>query len=76
MTSSIAPFGLRLPPDAKAWVEDQARRYGSSQNAEIVRAVRERMERAQAATGEKFGDRAPAAVTHSTALPGGSATHG
>ena len=45
MKSAIAPFGLRLPPDAKAWVEEQARRYGSSQNHEIVRAVRERMER-------------------------------
>ena len=45
MKSAIAPFGLRLPPDAKAWVEEQARRYGSSQNAEIVRTIRKRMER-------------------------------
>ena len=67
---------VRLPPDAKAWVATQAQTYGNSQNAEIVRAVRERMDRAKAATGEKFGDRTPAAVTNETALQGGPVTHG
>ena len=75
MASTIAPFGLRLPPDAKAWVEDQARRYGSSQNAEIVRAVRERMERTKATTGVQFGDQAPAAA-HEAARKGDPVTHG
>jgi hypothetical protein len=37
---------VRLPPDAKAWLEGQADRYGNSQNSEIVRAIRERMDRA------------------------------
>ena len=71
----IKPFGLRLPPDAKAWVEQQAERHKSSQNAEIVRAVRERMERTTPATGESL-QAAPVAGSHSTALQGGPATHG
>ncbi len=42
---SRTPMQLRLPEDLKAWIEDQANRNGSSQNSEIIRAVRERMER-------------------------------
>lgn len=75
MTSAIAPFGLRLPPDAKAWVEAQAKRFGSSQNHEIVRAVRERMERVEAAAGNSF-QASPAAVQNETAFQGGPITHG
>lgn len=67
---------VRLPPDAKAWVAQEAEKFGNSQNAEIVRAIRERMDRAKAATGEKFGDRAPAAAPSETALQGGPITHG
>ena len=36
---------LRLPTDLKAWIAAEADRNASSQNSEIVRAVRERMER-------------------------------
>jgi hypothetical protein len=36
---------VRLPPDVKAWVETQAQYNVSSQTSEIVRALRERMER-------------------------------
>lgn len=36
---------LRLPPDLKAWVQAQADRNGSSQNSEVIRAVRAAMER-------------------------------
>ena len=36
---------LRLPADAKAFVEAEARDNASSQNSEIVRAIRERMTR-------------------------------
>lgn len=39
-------FMLRLPPDLKAWIAEQAEKHGNSQNAEIVRAVREKAERA------------------------------
>ncbi|MEQ3650421.1 Arc family DNA-binding protein [Hyphomonas sp.] len=38
---------LRLPEDLKAWLERQAAMNGSSQNSEIVRAVRERAVRMQ-----------------------------
>lgn len=37
---------LRLPPDAKLWVEAQAKRHATSQNSEIIRSIRERMDRA------------------------------
>lgn len=36
---------LRLPPELKLWLNKQAKRNGSSQNSEIVRALRERMDR-------------------------------
>lgn len=39
------PLQLRLPVDLKAWIADQAEINASSQNSEIIRAVRERMER-------------------------------
>jgi hypothetical protein len=40
---------IRLPDDVKAFVAEQAKRYGSSQNSEIVRAIRERMDRVKTA---------------------------
>lgn len=39
------PMQLRLPADLKAWIAEQADRNGASQNAEIVRTIRERMDR-------------------------------
>ncbi len=36
---------IRLPLDVKSFVDQQAKAYGSSQNSEIVRALRERMDR-------------------------------
>lgn len=54
---------LRLPLDAKAFVQAEARMNGSSQNSEIIRAIRERMRRKGAmgaemttAAGVEFGD--------------------
>ena len=44
------PFQLRLPDDLKAWIEEQARLNGASQNSEVIRALRERMERAEPTT--------------------------
>lgn len=61
-----------LPRDVKDFLVSEAERYGSNQSSEIVRAVRERMDRMQAATGAKFGDRSPAAADHTAALQGGS----
>ncbi|WP_017999958.1 Arc family DNA-binding protein [Paracoccus sp. N5] len=39
---------IRFPVDVKAWLAEQARLNGSSQNSEVIRAVRERMERQEA----------------------------
>ena len=36
---------LRLPPEIKLWLTKQSNRNGSSQNSEIIRAIRERMDR-------------------------------
>ena len=44
----ITPFGLRLPNDLKQFIAEQSNTYGSSQNSEVVRAVRERKQRVEA----------------------------
>jgi hypothetical protein len=36
---------VRLPEDVKAFIVEQAKRNRSSQNSEIIRAIRERMDR-------------------------------
>lgn len=54
-----ATITLRLPVDCKHFLADQAARNGSSQNSEIVRCIRDRMEKL-ATTGVKFGDQSPA----------------
>lgn len=36
---------LRLPAEIKLWLNKQAKRNGSSQNSEIIRSLRERMDR-------------------------------
>lgn len=38
------PVVLRLPSDAKKWLEKQAFRNASSQNSEVVRCVRAAMD--------------------------------
>lgn len=47
--ANLKPLQLRLPSDVKAWIEQQAERNMSSQNSEIVRAVRQAMSREEAA---------------------------
>jgi hypothetical protein len=37
----------RVPPDVKTWLEQQARRNWTSQNAELIRAVRSMIESEQ-----------------------------
>jgi hypothetical protein len=34
---------VRIPPDMKSWLEQEAERNWTSQNAEIIRAIRSRM---------------------------------
>lgn len=41
---------LRLPPDLKDWIAVQADKNASSQNSEIIRCIRERMERIEKTT--------------------------
>jgi hypothetical protein len=36
---------VRMPREMKAWIEREAQRNGASQNSEIVRAIRARMDR-------------------------------
>ncbi|WP_394042990.1 Arc family DNA-binding protein [Roseixanthobacter liquoris] len=36
---------IRLPADMKCWVQAEAKRNGASLNSEIVRCIRERMDR-------------------------------
>jgi Arc-like DNA binding dprotein len=35
---------VRLPKTMKAWIEQEAQRNGASQNSEIVRSIRARMD--------------------------------
>jgi hypothetical protein len=58
MSRDDPKFVVRLPPDAKAFIAAQAQRNTSSQNSEIVRCIRDRMERV-ATTGSQFGDQNP-----------------
>lgn len=44
---------LRLPADAKAFIEAEAKENASSQNSEIVRAIRERMKAKPAAGSDQ-----------------------
>lgn len=37
------PMQLRLPLDLKNWLKAEAEKNGSSQNSEVIRAVRDRM---------------------------------
>jgi predicted HicB family RNase H-like nuclease len=34
------PMQLRLPPDLKEWLAQEAEKNGSSQNSEVIRAIR------------------------------------
>ena len=42
--SDRAEMVVRLPPEVKGWIERQARKNCASQNSEVVRSVRLRME--------------------------------
>jgi hypothetical protein len=41
--SDVAEMQVRLPPDVKGWLEQEAERNWTSQNSEIIRSVRARM---------------------------------
>jgi hypothetical protein len=46
----LPKIAVRLPRDMKDWLVEQAAENASSQTSEIVRAVRERMDRSHAGT--------------------------
>lgn len=43
MRKEAVQLQLRLPPDVKAWLAAEADRNGSSQNSEVIRALRDAM---------------------------------
>lgn len=49
MTIDRKPMQLRLPPELKDWIKDQAESNGRSQNSEIVQAIRAAKIRAEQA---------------------------
>lgn len=43
------PMQLRLPVDLKRWIAEEAKKNGSSQNSEVIRAIRAAMTRTETA---------------------------
>lgn len=41
----IKPFGLRMPPEVKAWIESQAEKEERSQNWLLVKIIKREMDR-------------------------------
>lgn len=62
-------FMLRVSPEMKKWIEDQANRNFASQNSEILRCIQERMDkfsaqeaRRKVVAGSKASKTSPAAT--------------
>lgn len=66
---------FRMPPDVEAFLSAEADHNCTSKNAELIRAVRERMHRTKTTTGVQFGDPSPAAA-HEAARKGDPVPHG
>lgn len=66
MSRDDPKFVVRLPPTTKAFIAAQAARNGSSMNSEIVRCIRDRMDRENAATGASLATEPAAAENHNT----------
>jgi hypothetical protein len=47
MMRDDAKLLCRLPPEIKGFLERQSAKFGSSMNSEIVRSIRERMDRVE-----------------------------
>ena len=56
MSRTDPQINVRVPPNVKRWLDDQAARNMRSLNAEVVLAIKEKM----ATTGSEFGDTSPA----------------
>lgn len=46
----------RLPPEIKRFLERQSAKFGSSMNSEVVRSIRERMDREEKETPAPAGE--------------------
>lgn len=62
-----ARLAIRLPEDLRTFITTEAARNGSSQNSEVVRAVRERMDRENKDRPEAVTPERPNAKTTSPA---------
>ncbi|WP_199914557.1 Arc family DNA-binding protein [Aminobacter sp. MSH1] len=60
MARNDPQVAVRLPPDVKAFIKAEARENASSQNSEIVRAIRAAMK----AKGPAEAATSPSHVTH------------
>lgn len=70
MARSDPQVAIRLPPDVKAFVKAEAIENASSQNSEIIRAIRERMKTKGAA-----GNAIPPRHDHAPSLEGKDNEH-
>lgn len=48
--ADVKQMPIRFPAEVKAWLANQAKLNRSSQNSEVIRAVRERMDKLQEAS--------------------------
>lgn len=64
---------LRLPVPLRDWLAEQARQNFTSQNDEIVRSIRERM---QMTAGAKASETSPAVIDRTDALASVNSTNG
>lgn len=53
MSREDAHFRLRLPHDLREWLKHQVEKYGGSMTGEIIRAIREKVERESAVRPQK-----------------------
>jgi len=66
-------INVRLPRDVKKFIEKEARINASSQSSEVVRSIRERMQRKEKAPeGGKFPHRSLSDASTETTMGGGS----
>ncbi len=77
MTHRLAhQMALRLPDGMRDRIKSAAAVNRRSMNAEVVFHLERVFPAPQAATGDEFGDHAPAAASRTDALPGVNPTHG
>lgn len=71
--TEVVSYKMNLPADIDRWIRLEAARACRSRSGHIIFLLREKM---QAATGDEFGDQAPAAASRTDALQGVNSTQG